>query len=225
MSTLNSHPDICCHGEIFHPKPRFHFREIWSDHHDPADFEGAPLSLARAVLDDPRTAERFAVVGFKMWKAQAPGACKALCRDAALRKIILERKNKLATFSSGMLAKQTGVWNLSGDRKAVAIKAEKLPFNAERFRKYVQTQREVFDFYERHVEGAVLRVSYEELNREAFDGILAFLGVESAELTEGKKKLHSSDILNRFSEDRHPEILRTLDELGHPEWVKEAPAT
>ncbi|MCT8161868.1 hypothetical protein [Pseudoruegeria sp. SHC-113] len=220
-STLNSHPQICCHGEIFHPKPKFHFREIWADHNDPADYADRPLALARAVLEDPRTAEAYPIIGFKMWKAQAPGACKALCGDPSVRKIILERKNKLATYSSGMLAKQTGVWNVPSDKKNLDLAPEKLPFNGDRFRKYVETQRSVFDFYDSHVAGDVYRLAYQEVNAKAFADLLAFLGAPAAELEVGKKKLHPSDILGRYAEERHDEIRRTLDALGHPEWITE----
>ncbi len=217
--TLNSHPDIVCHGEIFHPDPKWHLK---------GNLSGLPPEQIRAlradagaflekVFDQPGAV----AVGFKMWRDQEPDACLRLLRDETISKIIYERRKKLAQYSSGALAERTGVWNISRGDAYHAPEAEKLPFNPADFRRFLDYQRAADDFYRANVRGPFVEVVYSEIVTQGLKMIQGFLGVEILELQPQKKKLYSSDIIGRFDPSYHPLIRRTLGELGFSEWISE----
>lgn len=221
VSSLNAHPDVLCHGEIFHRRPRNHLKgglaELDAD--EIARLRATPQELVSRAFSAAPAAR---AVGFKMWRIQNEEICTQLLDDESIGKIILERKNKLALFSSKFLARHTGVWNLASHRKRTApVQAEPLRFDAKQLRKFVAQQSALFTFYRSHARGPVLDLTYRDLVTDGFAPPLDFLGVAQQDLTPGKQQLHSSDILSRFAEPDHPEIIRALEKLDHPEWITE----
>ena len=217
-STLNTHPAILCHGEVYHPQPRWHLLGNLSDlsEEEKRALQGEPDFLQR-IYDQDRP-----VVGHKMWYGQNPSVCDALMADESILKIIHERENGLAQFASGKLAQETGVWNLNAGSRATVKQAPELSFSSRAFDQFLAHRQESLHLYRSRSRGPVLNLTYRDLVEGRFDLVLNFLGQRPVDLLPQKKKLHTSDILSRFvaNKDR-ASVLRRLDAIGHPEWVTE----
>lgn len=220
--TLGSHPEILCHGEIYHEKTEWHLL---------GNFAGMTKEEIQALRENEDdfvervfNQDGYKAVGFKMWRNQNPAVCKSLLNDDSILKIIYERDNKLAQFSSGILANKTGIWNLTSGanvEKIIEPKKTQIAFNAEAFNKFIEFQKNIFDFYLENVSGSFIKLTYSEIVLEGYSRVLEFLGVKPMELQPAKAKLYSSDILSRFAADDRAKILETLEAIGHSEWAFE----
>lgn len=216
-STLHTHPAILCHGEIFHPSPRWHLYgtlEHLSEEEKRA-LQGQPDFLDR-VFDQDRP-----LVGFKMWRSQNPAICDGLMADDSVAKIIYERENALAQYASGQLARATGVWNVSTLPKDLREKTPALPFGPGAFAQFLAKRAETLALYRSLSRGKVLDLTYREVVTQGFDRVLDFLGQPPMALTPQKAKLHGSDILGRYAPEVRQTILAQLEKIGHPEWITE----
>ena len=114
-TVLNSHPDILCHHEIFNP----HVIGV-ARHLQGGDFrlgsmeerESDPVEFLDRVW---RTNLDRRAVGFKMCLWQHEPAYHAVLPDPRVRKIILKRRNRVKSFVSLLLARQTGEWVVYDD--------------------------------------------------------------------------------------------------------------
>jgi LPS sulfotransferase NodH len=149
---LNAHPDVLCHHEIFNPhvvgvarhlaKQRISLGTLEERERDPAEF------LARVWR------ERFgrSSIGFKLCWRQTDFAFRAVLSDGAVSKIVLKRRNRLRTFVSLLLARQTGEWVVYRDEPApsdrpqvhidVAAFTENVEFNRAYYFEIESTLRE-----------------------------------------------------------------------------------
>jgi LPS sulfotransferase NodH len=112
---LNSHSEILCHHEIFNPhvvgvarhlqSSGFHMGTIEERERDPIEF-------LRRVW---RHSEGRRSVGFKLCWKQNEAIFYAMLADPWIRKIILKRRNRIKSFVSLLLARQTGEWVIYND--------------------------------------------------------------------------------------------------------------
>ncbi|HEV7857557.1 MAG TPA: hypothetical protein VGO91_02820 [Pyrinomonadaceae bacterium] len=109
-TVLNSHPEILCHHEIFNPhligyarhlqNTSFSLGTMEERERDPVEF----LSRVwKAPLSHP-------VVGFKLCWRQHETIFREALKDTGLKKIVLQRRNRIKSFVSLLLARQTGDW-------------------------------------------------------------------------------------------------------------------
>jgi len=219
-STLNTHPNIFTHGEIYHPRPKWHLRGTFADWSDEQTIAARAdkIGYLKMVFDQAGAD----VVGFKMWHSQEPQICDSLLAIPAVSNIIYERENRLAQYASGALAKQSGIWNRSAQNAPYKGRdSEPVEFNARRFLSYVRRQEKTFAHYRKYAKGPVLDMTYADLTTRGFHPVLRFLGVPEVNLEPQKQKLHSSNIIARFQPSAHKEVHAVLKDLGHPEWVEE----
>ncbi|WCM28413.1 hypothetical protein NDN01_05675 [Sphingomonas sp. QA11] len=178
-TVLNSHPDILCHHEIFNP----HVIGV-ARHLQDSDFrlgsmeerESDPVEFLDRVW---RTNLGRAAVGFKMCLWQHEAAYRAVLPDHGVRKVLLKRRNRVKSFVSLLLARQTGEWVVYDDRGAPAPRprvhvdraalAENIALH-ERF--YAETERSLNETAQDHV-----LLWYEDLfSPRGIEPALAFLG-------------------------------------------------
>lgn len=217
--TLNRHAEIICHGEIFHPDPYWHLKGNLGDLslEEKIALQQRGADFIEAVFDQPGVA----AVGMKMWRDQSPEWCQTFLEDDRYSKVIYERPNKLAQFSSGLLARATGVWNLPPGRKVAEDKVPKLAFDERAFLKFIEFQKACFAHYRAAARGPVLEVGYETIAGGEFSAVLRFLGVADVALPLQKARLHTARIIDRFEEGSHGAILRVLDRMGCESWIEE----
>ena len=221
VETLNNHYNIYCHGEIFHEITEWHIRPEYIAAFGLPDRQSKQVEFCYSVLS---FSNGTAAVGFKMWLDQALDAGLVLLKDANVRKIVLARENRLAQFSSALLAKENGIWNLAvpKDGKSQPLgNFATVGFSAIGFRKFIEYQDSLARTYESYGRGEILHLKYVDVARMQFDRIYDFLGVKSVTPEPAKQKLHSSDILSRFHPSHKNEILDVLAALGKPEWAFE----
>ncbi|MDS9468647.1 sulfotransferase [Paracoccus sp. MBLB3053] len=218
--TLNSHPQIVCHGEVFHPTPRGHIKireEERTLDQLVALREQDPVSFMRLVYDRPGAQ----AVGFKMWRNQNSEECDRLMADDSVAKIIYERTNILARFASSRLVKATGIYNLAPGAARPARLESKITFDRAEFDKYRARHERIFSTYRQNSRGPVLELTYKSLVEKGFDEVLSFLGAPLQPLAPQKEKLHDSRIIERFESAHHPLIVSTVTEMGCAEWLDE----
>ena len=217
--TLNTHPEVVCHGEIFHPDPEWHIRGNMAGWTKEAklNLRIDSQELLKNVFHQPGTV----ATGFKMWRNQESNVCDQLLEDIEVRTIIFERCNKLSQYSSDLLARQTGIWNLSKKDGSQRIRSTPVPFDESKFMSFLDYQRETFSSYRQLARGMVLDISFHNLLRDGFGEILQFLDVPPMFLEAQKRRLHGTDILGRFRQEDHDPIRKVLERIRHPEWEME----
>ncbi len=214
MDMLRSHPEVFCQFEAF-------LERRDDDQFDPV-FR-AHIDVAMRLSDPSRFLNHLMTftpgppcVGFKMWFSQNEEICRQLMADTSVMKIILERPNRLATFSSKAMARIHGRRN---NRIQQNMRGEKIDFGPKRFRRHVRARDEEFDIFRQMSRGPVLDTTYERLVTEGFDEVIEFLGLTPHDLRSDFKRVNPGRIIDRFHEHQHDEIRDVLEELGHPEWA------
>lgn len=170
---LNSHPQILCHHEVFHPSELYYAY----------NYRNGPLAHLGTVADrdaDPRTflerlwSERCGntAVGLKILSGQVPDLLRELLEDRSVRKIVLHRRNRVRSFVSLVRARQSGAWARQRyDHLRVHVDPLEL----------VEHVRRYDEFYAR-VDAARpgqpwFQIAYEELGTTArIEELLEFLG-------------------------------------------------
>ena len=221
MTSLRQHPDIYCHGEIFHPTPKWHVLPEYVASAGSIDRESDPVSFVKSILS---FSPGPSITGFKMWRMQSVEACEYVMSDTSIKKVVLDRPNRLATYSSLVAAKQTGVWNHEPGQPAELLKKsrdQQISFDPVHFKRYVSDLDEMFDTYKSDCQGKVLHLDYKDVSTSDFGEIFNFLEIEKIGITQKKMKLLSPDILSRFEPSSHDLIHMTLNEIGKEEWVLE----
>lgn len=219
---LNSHPDVYCHGHPFFQSDKF-ISALRPDARAAMDYTqraSDPVAFAYNVLDYTTGP---VVIGFKIWphKEEDSGpleALNALSADATIKKIILRRENDLACHSSEVLVnlkrQQPSLFDGHGPRPQAR-------FNKMGFMKFYERRKGWFDHYDDVVGSDALRVPYVGLLDETIAQISDFLELPSFGFKEVTSKRNTNDILNRYRPEDQDKVRRTLDEIGHPEWVTE----
>ncbi|WGR61789.1 hypothetical protein E3U26_13500 (plasmid) [Paracoccus ferrooxidans] len=220
-ATLNSHPEVVCHGEIFHKSPKDFHIKVPKEEVNPEDLlslrENDTEKFVELVYNRPGAKS----VGFKMWRSQNSEYCDKVLADESVSKIIYERSNVLAKFSSSILAKETGVWNVNSGAARPKVLDKKLSFNPQQFLTYVNRHENLFKLYRNKAKGKVLDLSYLDVVGRGFSEVLEFIEVSNIDLKPQKEKLHSSSIIDRFEDSDHNIIIQTLNDINHPEWIQE----
>ena len=109
---LNSHPEVLCHHELFNPNGIFYALEYRDGSLDLGSMEARdrePFAFLQRVWDHPQGAS---CVGFKMTRGQNRDIMQNVIEDPGVLKILLYRRNRLKTFISEQLARQTDRWEV-----------------------------------------------------------------------------------------------------------------
>jgi SAM-dependent methyltransferase len=224
MRTLESHPDCLAHGEIFH--------EQWRDHlHPKLSQNGGFIELLEQQrLSDPIRFYQsilgnnigFIAVGFKMWAIQCPVACDAILRAHSINKIILSRSNRLAQYSSALLAQTTGVWNRHvSDEKPWDSSHQLKNFDVEDFRTFCEVHDRVYQFYHENTTDNFIDLEYVDLIEGNISDVMVLLSLSNINVELKMKKLYGSSIIDRFALSEHSKIVAELARLGKLDWMIE----
>ncbi|MEO0389155.1 MAG: hypothetical protein AAF281_16810, partial [Pseudomonadota bacterium] len=182
----------------------------------------APVKFAQQTFEFAPEGERWR--GYKHFRQQSIPACDWLLSSRSVIKLILERRNRLAMYSSRKLTKTTNVWGLAGEtppEKLEELRAARASFDPEAFKKFVKDIDRTYRYYRNRAQGRILTLSYDRLNTGQLEEAVDFLGLDQVELPPGKAKLYGDDIIARFEEEDHDTIRATLAELGREDWAVE----
>ncbi len=219
-SLLNSHPDIACHGEILKRNAAAgHLLRSWRDQVDWSQRLKDPVAFIESVFAYDQPSDN---VGFKLFRTHMSDPVIETLKSSQYKKIILERRNRFACYSSKKLAHKTGIFNTRKGKVANSISDNIIDFSREEFLHFRKSYGKAMRFYRREFGSDAINVYYDRI--AAGKGIrpaLRFLGVEPQKLSSKLRQLHSKNILDRFQPSDHDAIRKTLDEIGHPEWINE----
>ncbi len=173
QETLNAHPGLVCHGELFNPVflGKARTDRLWGI--DLAARNADPLALLARMAD--RT---DGLPGFRLFPDHDPRVLNHVLADRRVAKIVLTR-NPLDQHISHRIAQATGQWRLGDARGA---RAATVRFDPDAFRGHLAERQ---DFL-RKVDHALqttgqtaFRLDYADLTDAAvLAGLVRFLGVE-----------------------------------------------
>jgi hypothetical protein len=225
---LREHPDVLCHGEVFHRKNLY----VYWPKRDLTDDVKMELSALRQA-DPDALLERVlsanygrSCVGFKIFFGQCDPVLDTILDDPAIRKVVLFRRNVLANYSSALAASRSGSWSTKEDLDPSS--SHKVKFKAEQFIRfhndYVGSFRNVIDRLNTGREPYHL-IYYEDINdAHMFASLISFIGTDprQSRKTERRhlKKQSSPDILSRFSNP--DEVAAFVNRYRLTHWMYEA---
>jgi len=194
---LDSHPDVLCHHEIFNPEaihPSLRYRDGRLDLGSVDERDRDPLSVLQRVW---QADFGHRVVGFKLCKGQNPKVFDAVLADRKVKKILIERRNRVKTFVSEEVAERTGEWEsypgleLGQQRVRIEVDPDRLLRHVEVNRRYYQGLRAALEESGQRW----LELSYEALSTHAERRrALDFLGVPDQALSAATRKQNPRDL-------------------------------
>jgi hypothetical protein len=206
LTTLLHRQDgIVCHGEIFNPR-RESFLGRWPKSKQTPELIA---ELTRLRRDEP---ERFlehlfaeddggCAVGFKIFRGHNRRVLEIVLAAPTVNKIVLFRRNVLASYSSSLIAKLTGQHAV---REHVPTQTV-VTFDGAEFTQYWQRYMAFYGSIIDRLNATRQRfflMHYDEINDPSlFSALLCFIGVEPPTARRSGRivKQNSPEILKRFS--------------------------
>ncbi|MGP1283555.1 MAG: hypothetical protein ACTS1X_11315 [Parasphingopyxis sp.] len=234
QTRLDTHPDAVCLSAIFTPRGWLDWRARAKRSPDdkiagrmaslPAKWDDADRRIADIAEFHEAVMTLFSdrkQVGFKHHMGPVDRAVTARIIGMKLKSVILTRRNALAAFSSGLIAKATGQGALSAGQHKREAKVE---FDALEFSYHVQWWDAVYAHWTAEVEKSsapYMMIDYTEARtRVGIGRIASFLKLDPDKLDEFRTRKRNSDImLDRFSNPK--EARRYLSENGLDDWLVE----
>jgi len=183
------------------------------------------IMLSRSHHSDGRLLDDVPVRGFKLFPQQSRGALDWALAEPSMRFVHLYRANLLAEFSSLLVAYAKGHW-VGGP---AALKHHRIPFQAERFLRFVEMKRRYLDYLRERLaqRGAdVTEIEYSAFTRESVNQVLSFLlrAPSDADMNAlGLERQLNERVIDRF--DNPDDVRRCLAAIGHDAWAGvEAPS-
>ena len=220
-SLLDSHPEICCHQELFDQvdigavpvAPVVDDREARA--RDPIRWLDAVIVASSA--HDPR----WRAIGFKLHLLQWPSVLERILFEPGFAILLLDRADRLAQYASQKIADETRLFKWTHDELAQPLAVR---FDAAEFEAFARGHDDLYRMV-RLVSGDradVLEIDYERvLAPETHRAALAFLGVDAtATLTAPERKENPGDVMARFV---NPDDV--IAALRGTRWARYLPAT
>ena len=226
VSTLRSHADIECHGELFRKKKK-HFKggvRVFSQLDERFQQEEYLMEHWREFLElviQHGKESGASAVGFKIMMNQSELVRGSLIEDESWTKILLKRENVLAVYSSNKIAKATGQGSAG---KFAEVEKSQVAFEAGEFKRFCAKYEEGFDKVKRQLADCgqdYLDTQYSEICKpEGMKALIGYLGLDpEAGWEVSTQKRNPSQLLERFTNPT--EVSRYLDKIGRPGWAVE----
>lgn len=218
---LDSHPDILCHYELFHPNEvALSLRMAERMHDTSVRNSGVRPFLSSLLGTHARQFPDVRAIGFKVLLSPPQIATAlddvATCPD--LVKIVVDRRNRLAAYASVWTAMKTGLWQT---QTACAPARHMLHFEQDHFLAYVEETDRTMARVDRLLEGQRrLDLDYlDVIGTDIWPKLLAFLNVDPAPpLRSAWVKTGSECPLDAF--DNPDDVQGCLARIGKEEWLR-----
>jgi LPS sulfotransferase NodH len=188
---LNSHPEVLCHHELFNPGGIYYaldYRDGSLDYGGIAERDREPLDFLQRVW---REEKEVSSIGFKMTRGQNETVMRSLLEDTGVLKIVLYRRNRLKTYVSELIARQTNQWEvyagdeLSTEMPRLRVDIGSLKEHSELNQRFYEEVNETL----KATQQACIEMVYENIfSRSEHVRLLDFLGVKATQV----KLVHSS---------------------------------
>jgi LPS sulfotransferase NodH len=199
-SLLDSHPEVCCHQELFRPG------RIWAMPVGPVvdDDEARsrdPLRWLDAVIAASRAhGPRWRAIGFKLHLLQWPSVLEHVLFEPGIAILLLDRADRLAQYASQKIADQTRrfTWTHDATVESVAVR-----FDAAEFEAFARTHDDLSRMVRIVIQDRtdVFELDYNRLFApETHRAVLDFLGVDPAvALSAPERQQNPTNVLARFT--------------------------
>jgi LPS sulfotransferase NodH len=196
---LDSHSAILCHHELFNPRGIFYARSLRHGGFDlgsAAERDANPEAFLDRVWRHPRG---HRCVGFKVTNDQADTLLEHVLADSGVRKIVLERRNRVKTYVSERLAEQLDEWEVYDEADLTSVRP-RVVVDVQDLRSHVARNERFYQHVGASLTGTrqgFLRICYEELRNPPVPArLLRFLGVahERVVLQPGSVKQNPRDL-------------------------------
>jgi LPS sulfotransferase NodH len=199
---LNSHPEIICHHELFNPEDIY-----YSLDHRNNDFEFSkkdrdenPLQFIASI-----SGKRFGkkILGFKMMPGHNRDAEDFVLKNKNIKKIILNRENKIKTFVSLRIAQKTNCFSSFEEKKEQTYKnhTEKIIVNLEELKKYI-----IYD-----------NVYYNKIKHYLTKTNQNYIYLTYEEFTSAESNSIKREILEYLNVEPNPELIKTRHVKQNPD--------
>ncbi len=217
---LNSHPEVLCHHELFNPNGIFYALEYRDGSMDLGSMEARdrePLAFLQRVWEHRLGAS---CVGFKMTRGQSDAVLQALIGDPETLKILLYRRNRLKTFVSEQLARQTDRWEVYA-RDQLVTGTPRLHIDVESFRAHCDLNAGFYQNIKHALQSGRQRwieVAYENLlTGSEHVRLLEFLGVGATRTKLMQSSIKQNDTDLRTHIENFQELELALEGSGYLE--------
>ena len=215
---LNSHPEVLCHHELFNPNGIFYALEYRDGSLDLGSMEARdrePFAFLQRVWEHSQGAS---CVGFKMTRGQDEAVIQSLIEDSGVLKILLYRRNRLKTFISEQLARQTDRWEVY-TRDELATVTPRLHVDVEAFRAHCDLNDGFYQDIEHALQSGLqswIETAYEDILTAAEHiRLLEFLGVEATDARLVQSSIKQSDTNLRTHIENYRELETAFEGTEH----------
>lgn len=226
IEMLNSHPDITCHREVFHPHTVYLYDGESDEMLDKRERD--PLKFLEELYDSSSNR----ACGLKIFDSQNSEVLDKVLYDPTIKKIVLYRPNFLAVYSSERIAEAEKIYlSLSHEAAVIdpfscdpSMTSKKILFDQARFRRQWSSYRAYYKYVLDVLNETMqenLFITYEELlNESLVRRIFTFIQLSQPKAIKSRlRKQNTSDILARF---QNPEVVRTyLESIDKMNWTNE----
>ena len=232
---LDSHPNLTCHGEAYHPDAVFteftkHFMFIaqgWPDVPFPTELnqtryrDANPVGFLRELADlTHRVRPNQSRMGFKLFPGHNRAMHDYVMQQGSVLKILLRRDNVLHQYSSHKIATQVGRWVANHPSQLQPGKAR---FDQQEFLHYVQQVEAEYAAFQDHLAHhgqRAFKITYEELlDKVRMSELLDFLGVRSdVPLIPPILKQNASETAARF--ENYDDVAAALSGTPMERWLE-----
>ena len=94
-------------------------------------------------------------------------------------------------------------------------------FDEDAFTEYAARIDQIFRHYAADCDGDVLFIEHRQIGEGALENVLDFLNVEQDATDIFMRRQNTQKIIERFTVEVQSKVRRTLDRIGHSEWVQE----
>jgi hypothetical protein len=227
VEELDAHPQVVCHGELFHhkrlPLP-MNLKLLLQ-----RDYDSKRQHDAHGFLADLRRASRSVypqkpLMGFEVRPAHGDRIWRRFAAEAALRKVLVQRANKLAQYARAM----RGLGRASGaEAGTIHVKSgkegQRPPFGAQEFERWLaHLQRYEAALIDEGGASHLITVTHEELlGGGSRHGLLLHIGatIDTPPAAPPTPR-QAIDVAERFAD---PETVRmAMRQRGSEHWLHEA---
>ncbi|MFN0178720.1 MAG: hypothetical protein ACKVZ0_07935 [Gemmatimonadales bacterium] len=224
-STLDSHPDILCHHEVFN-RGGIH-RSLAYKNTDLSfgtveERERDPWAFIRRIYSFQDGA---GTVGFKLAPRVNDWALASLLLSRRVRKVLLGRRSWLHAYTSGLIAAQTQVW-MQRKNADTSETPPKVRVEPSRFRAYARKRRAFYlgcRLLMRATGQPFYALDYEEIGEpKTMAALLSFLGVATdVKLESATARQNSQELKDRV--ENYQELLSEFKNTRDDPSTNESP--
>lgn len=227
VERLNSSPEVACHQEVFHKERMYShivtLEETGVEFNQRSEDPGFFIEkLVEATLNKRPRAKS---VGVKMFAYLDPFNHKPLeyvLNSSSLKKIFLDRSNRLDQYSSLLIAREKGEWSRTHPGGEPVL----VNYDEEEFVDFVYQHDDLM----RHAKTAAQNsgsdyvcVDYEDITggdmKKHYGDIFSFLNIRSPKVFEDAlRKQNPISHMKRFA--NFDELVVSIDKIGRREWLR-----